>query len=141
MTATITMLPTGRTLNLDPFPRQTTVGEIKALAANRLLVPVREQRLLLGGASLEDDGRRLGDLCSGAVATLVLTRRKKPERIPVKVALPPHGEPVVEVWVSPDADGAHLARCGAAFPVPRSSPPVSPRASALLYLAARRAVA
>jgi len=120
MSATVTLLPSGRIVTLDPFPADTPVSDLKKMAGRKAGVEIFDHRFLMNGIPLENGAHSL--LSYGAKtrkAALVLLQRKMPSRIEVSVTLPaalqentdmcstgnePSLEKTLEVWVAPGGD-------------------------------------
>ena len=114
----ITQLPQGRTFDLGLLSRSSTIRDVKKSITRLIGLPLKEIRLLFEGAALEDEAQRLSEYEGTASRiALVLMMRRRPTRIPVRVALPGGGQ--LEVGVPPLANGMELvqaiAEAGAPF--------------------------
>jgi len=120
MSATVTLLPSGRIVTLDPFSADTPVSALKQMAGRKAGVEILDHRFLMNGIPLENGALSL--LSYGAKtrkAALVLLQRKLPSRIEVTVTLPAalqentdmsstvnelSPEKTLDVWVAPGGD-------------------------------------
>lgn len=106
---TLRLVPSGRITKLEAFFSDRLIIEVKALVEINTGIHVKDQRLLVGGRSLDDDDRTLADygFSKGHIEVAVLDRPRQSFITPITVTLPQAlGGESIEVSVKPHQDEA-----------------------------------